>query len=159
MKASEIKRFNKLYERHQMTLKLQGKARKTIEAYSRAVRRVTDHYDCCPDKLTQKQIEKYFSKLVDTHSWSTVKIDWLGLMFFWKYILKKDWEWINIVKPPKVKTLPDILTISEIEKIIGTTRKLRYRIFFLCVASTLKILPEPQKFGRGNWLDYSVAYS
>ena len=135
MTKKELKRFNKLYDDHLRMLKLQGKAQKTIESYSRAVRRVTDYYDCCPDKLTQKQIEKYFSKLVDTHSWSTVKIDRLGLMFFWKYVLKKDWEWINIVKPPKVKTLPDILTVSEVEKIIGATRKLRYRVFLLTTYS------------------------
>ena len=40
MKKSEVNRFNKLYEHHQRSLKLQGKAKKTIEAYSRAVRRV-----------------------------------------------------------------------------------------------------------------------
>ncbi len=27
----------------------------SIDAYSRAVRRIRDHYDCCPDKLTKNQ--------------------------------------------------------------------------------------------------------
>jgi hypothetical protein len=41
MKSSEVKRFADLYERHLKLLKLQGKS--TIDAYSRAVRRIRDH--------------------------------------------------------------------------------------------------------------------
>jgi integrase/recombinase XerD len=135
MTKKELKRFNQLYENHLRILKLQGKADKTIEAYSRAVRRVSEHFDCNPDKLTRKQLQLYFSDLVDGYSWSTVKIDRLGLMFFWKHVLHKDWQWIDIIKPPKVHTIPDILTPAEIEMIIGKTRKLRYRVFLLTTYS------------------------
>jgi len=68
MEKSEVNRFNKLYELHQRYLKLQGKAQKTIDAYSRAIRRVCDYFDCCPDKLKPEQFEKYFADLVDSHS-------------------------------------------------------------------------------------------
>ena len=81
MKKTEVNRFNKLYKHHQRSLKLQGKAQKTIDAYSRAVRRVRDYFDCCPDKLQPEQLEVYFADLVDSHSWSTVKIDRNGLQF------------------------------------------------------------------------------
>ena len=33
-----------------------------------------------------EQLEGYFSELVDSHSWSTVKIDRNGLQFFWKHV-------------------------------------------------------------------------
>lgn len=42
---------------------------------------------------------------------------------------------MDIVKPPKVKTIPDILTSEEVEKLIGATRKLRYRVFLLTTYS------------------------
>ena len=135
MKPKEVERFNELYERHLRLLKLQGKSQKTIDAYSRAVRRISNHYDCCPDKLTPEQLEVYFGELVDSHSWSTVKIDRLGLMFYWRYVLKRDWQWINIIKPPKIQTIPDVLTPNEIERLIGATRKLRYRVFLLTTYS------------------------
>ncbi len=135
MKKSEVDRFNKLYEHHQRSLKLQGKAKRTIDGYSRSIRRVRDYFDCCPDKLEPEQLEKYFADLVESHSWSTVKIDRSGLQFFWKYVLKLDWKWIDIVKPPQVKTIPDILTPDEIERLIGKTRKLRYRVFILTTYS------------------------
>jgi len=135
MKKAEVNRFNKLYKHHQRSLKLQGKAKKTIDAYSRAVRRVRDYFDCCPDKLQPKQLEVYFSDLVDSHSWSTVKIDRNGLQFFWKHVLKTEWKWVDIVKPPQIKTIPDILTPAEVEQLIGATRKLRYRVFLLTAYS------------------------
>jgi len=90
MNQTEVNRFKKLYERHLRLLKLQGKSQKTIDAYSRAVRRISEHFDCCPDKLTPEQLETYFAKLVDSHSWSTVKIDRNGLQFYWRYVLKRD---------------------------------------------------------------------
>lgn len=135
MEKKETERFNELYENHLRLLKLQGKSQSTIDSYSRAVRRVSGHFDCCPDQLTPDQLEHYFADLVDSHSWSTVKLDRLGLQFFWKHVLKIDWQWINIIKPPKVQTLPDILTVNEIERIIGATRKLRYRVFLLTAYS------------------------
>jgi len=135
MNLTEVKRFEALYRRHLKLLKLQGKSQKTIEAYSRAVRRITQHFACNPDTLTTEQLEDYFAGLVDTYSWSTVKLDRLGLMFFWKHVLELDWQWLNIVKPPKVKTIPDILTPSEIERIIEGTKKLRYRVFLLTTYS------------------------
>ena len=135
MNKTETNRFNELYQRHLILLKLQGKAQKTIDAYSRAVRRIKNYFDCCPDLLTLEQRETYFSNLVESHSWSTVKVDRNGLQFFWKHVLQRDWQWVNIVKAPRVQSLPDILTLSEVEQLIGATKKLRYRTFLLATYS------------------------
>ena len=55
MDQSETIRFDELYQRHVRLLKLQGKSQKTIDAYSRAVRRITAYFECCPDQLTLEQ--------------------------------------------------------------------------------------------------------
>ncbi len=107
----------------------------TIDVYARGVRRITQYYDCCPDRLTTEQLEAYFAELVESHSWSTVKVDRNGLQFFWKHVLKRDWSWIKIIKAPKIQSLPDILTLAEVEQLIGATRKLRYRVFLLATYS------------------------
>jgi integrase len=107
----------------------------TIDVYARAVRRVTQYYDCCPDRLTTEQLEVYFAELVEPHSWSTVKVDRNGLQFFYKHVLKRDWSWVEIIKAPKIQSLPDILTVAEVEQLIGATRKLRYRVFLLATYS------------------------
>ena len=135
MNNKEQAHFDKLYRLHLRTLKLRGMSDHTIDSYARAVRRVSDYFDCSPDHLTTEQLEAYFAELVVSHSWSTVKIDRNGLQFFWKYVLKTDWQWLNIIKAPKVHTLPDILTPNEIERMILSTRKLRYRVFLLATYS------------------------
>ena len=135
MESKEQKRFDSQYRRHLRALKLQGKSDSTIDVYARAVRRIAGHFDCCPDRLTTGQLEEYFAKLVESHSWSTVKVDRNGLQFFWKHVLRLDWSWVKIIKPPKIHSLPDILTLAEIERLIGATRKLRYRVFLLTTYS------------------------
>ena len=135
MTATEQARFDKLYHCHLRTLKLRGLSDNTIDCYARAVRRVSSRFDCCPDQLTAEQLEGYFSELVDSHSRSTVKIDRNGLQFFWQYVLKTDWQWLNIIKVPKVQTLPDILTLNEVGRLILATRQLRYRVFLLTTYS------------------------
>jgi site-specific recombinase XerD len=133
--AIEQARFNPLYEQMLQALKLQGKRPKTIEAYSRAVRRVAGFYDRCPDTLDAAQLKTYFASLLETHSWSTIKLDRNGLQFFYKHVLDKQWEWVDIIKPPLERPLPDILSQAETFRLINTVHKLRYRVFFLTVYS------------------------
>jgi integrase/recombinase XerD len=45
MKASEQQHFNLLYQQHFTNLVLQGMRPATIDAYSRAVRRITTFFD------------------------------------------------------------------------------------------------------------------
>jgi integrase len=135
MESKEQIRFDTLYRRHLRALKLQGLSDKTIDVYARALRRIAQHYDCCPDRLTTEQLEAHFSKLVESHSWGTVKVDRNGLQFFWKHVLKRDWSWLDIVKAPKIQSLPDILSLAEVEQLIGAARKLRYRVFLLATYS------------------------
>lgn len=135
MNTQQQARFESLYQQHLVELKLQGLAPKTVDAYSRAVRRISRFFDCCPDQLSQPQLKTYFSSLVDSHSWSTVKLDRNGLQFFYRHVLDKQWEWVKIFKPPQVHSLPDILTQQETRQLINTCRKLRYRVYFLTVYS------------------------
>ncbi|MGQ9427697.1 tyrosine-type recombinase/integrase, partial [Gilvimarinus sp. F26214L] len=140
MHQAQQKRFDSLYRKHLSALKRQGKADSTIDLYSRAIRRVCDYFDCPPDILTQEQLEGYFESLISTHSWSTVKVDRNGLQFFYKHVLKRDWQWVDIVKPPQEKHLPDVLTLKELERLINSTRERRYQTFILtCFSMGLRL--------------------
>ena len=135
MKASEQSRYNSLYHQHLRALKLQGMSVKTIDAYARALRRIAEYFNRCPDHLSTEQLACYFSDLVDSHSWSTVKVDRNGLQFFYKHVLKRDWTWVEIIKPPTIQSLPDILSLEEVSRLIRATHKLRYRVFLLTTYS------------------------
>ena len=135
MNDVEQKRFDQLYQRHVRALKLRGYAASTIDVYAHAVRRLVAYFDCLPDQIDSEQLEIYFAKLVESHSWATVRVDRNGLQFFWQHVLKMDWDWVKIIKPPQVRTLPDVLTTGEVEQLIAAARKLRYRVFVLATYS------------------------
>lgn len=135
MNKSEQRRYDDLYHKHLRALKLRGMSDKTIDAYSRAVRRVAAWFDCCPDRLEAEQLAEYFSALVESHSWSTVKLDRCGLQFFYQHVLERDWQWVEMIRAPRIHSLPDILSVAEIERLIGAARKLRYRVFVLATYS------------------------
>ncbi len=135
MNTSEQQRFDFIYEQHLTNLTLQGKRPATIDAYSRAVRRIAAFFDRCPDNLTTDDLKRYFASLIKSHSWSTVKLDRNGLQFFYRYVLNQNWEWLNIVRPPQVQHLPDILTPCEVAIVISLTHQLRYQVCFLTLYS------------------------
>jgi site-specific recombinase XerD len=122
-------------QQHVNALHRQGKADSTIDVYSRAVRRITEFFDLCPDQLTQDHLKDYFTALVKSHSWSTVKIDRNGLQFFYQHVLNQQWVWVDIIKPPQKKVLPDILTVKEVERVINGARELRYQTYILVAYS------------------------
>jgi len=135
MNKAQQTHYDSLYQQHVNALARQGKSDKTIESYARAVRRIANYFDRCPDQLSLEELKDYFTNLVKTHSWSTVKIDRNGLQFFYQHVLGKQWTWVNIVKPPSVKTLPDILSSDEISLMINSTRQARYQTFILTAYS------------------------
>lgn len=130
MTASEQSRFDALYQEHLTALTLQGMRPKTVEAYSRAVRRLYESTQRSPDELSQTDLQRHFAALLASHSWSTVKLDLHGLKFFYRHVLDCDWQWVDLVKPPTERKLPDILTVAETRQVIARTRVLAYRVFF-----------------------------
>ena len=55
MNPSEQSRYNNLYQQHLRALKLQGLSVKTIDAYARALRRIAEYFNHCPDHLSTEQ--------------------------------------------------------------------------------------------------------
>jgi site-specific recombinase XerD len=106
------------------------KAKKTIEVYSFALKRFTKFIDRSPDTATKDDFKRYFKSILETQSWSTIKVNRVGLMFFYHYVLEKDWAWIDIVKPPKIKSIANVLTQVEVKRLLLSIKKMRYRIFF-----------------------------
>ena len=135
MDSSEQTRFDALYAKHLRALKLQGKAAKTIDGYARALRRVTAHFDRCPDRLDAEDFKSYFASLIDKRSWSLVKIERCGLQFFYEHVLEREWPWVDMLKPPVVHALPDVLSVDEVAQIIRASRERRYRTFWLTTYS------------------------
>lgn len=140
MNHQEQARFHVLYQRYLNELRLQGKQPSTIQSYSLAVRQASEYFDCCPDNLSISQLKAFFLHLVNTHSWSKVKIARNGLQRFYQLVLNKEWSWVDIIKPPKIQSLQDVLTVNEVSRLINATSQRRYQVFYLvCYSLGLRL--------------------
>jgi site-specific recombinase XerD len=127
--------FERQYRSHLKHLKLKGLQPKTVEAYSRAIRRIGDYFGHQIDHLSEAQLTDYFSDLVASHSWSTVKLDLYGLKFYTAHVLRKPWVAPGLIKPPKSQRLPDIVTVGEAQRLFAATRVVSYRVFYFTLYS------------------------
>jgi site-specific recombinase XerD len=135
MDALRCADFEQNYQSHLKHLKLKGLQPKTIEAYSRAIRRVGERFDYQIGSLSEQQLTDYFTELLASHSWSSVKLDLYGLKFYHAHVLRKPWVAPGLIKPPKRQRLPDIVTVAEVQRIVAATRVLSYRVFFFTLYS------------------------
>jgi len=135
MTSPNERKFKRNYNKHLQHLKLKGLQPKTIEAYSRAIRRIGDYFNHDIDDLSKQQLTDYFSDLLSTHSWSAVKLDLYGLKFYYVHVLDRPWVNVDLIKPPKAQRLPDIVTVEEAGRLFSATHKLSYRVFFFTVYS------------------------
>jgi len=135
MTASSELTFKRNYATHLKHLRLKGLQPKTIDAYARAIRRIGAYFDHQIEDLSEQQLIDYFTDLLDSHSWSAVKLDLYGLKFFYAHVLHKPWVNVALIKPPKARRLPDIVTVDEAGRLFMATRTLSYRVFYFTAYS------------------------
>ena len=98
MEALSTVNFDRNYQLLLQHLKLKGLQPKTVEAYSRAIRRIGERFDHQMDRLSEQQLTDYFSELLSSHSWSTVKLDLYGLKFYDEHVLRQPWAMPGLIK-------------------------------------------------------------
>ncbi len=135
MASSSKADFKRNYQTHLKRLKLKGLQPKTIEAYSRAIRRIGAYFNHQINELSEQQLTEYFTDLLESHSWSAVKLDLYGLKFYYTHVLHKPWEHIDLIKAPKTQRLPDIVTIDQAKALFMATFTLSYRVFYFTAYS------------------------
>lgn len=135
MRSTSDSTFDQDYQAHLKHLKLKGMQPKTIDAYSRAIRRLGKRFDHDINALTEQQLTDYFTELLASHSWSAVKLDLYGLKFYYAYVLSKPWVAPGLIKPPRSLHLPDIVTVEEAQRLFAATRIASYRVFFFTLYS------------------------
>ena len=118
-------------------LQLRGLSERTQEAYVRAVRQLSEHYHKSPDQITEEELRQYFLHLMNVKKYSraasTIAI--CGIKFFFERTLEKDWTTFGLVRPPREKKLPVVLSIEEVQKILGCIRLPRYRVCLTTIYS------------------------
>jgi site-specific recombinase XerD len=117
---------------HQQTttdLKLAGYSPRTVEAYSYHVKKFLEYYNKEPKLITEDEIKQYFlflkykKKLSGSASSQAIS----GIKFMYQKALDMDFKVFGIVKNPRGKKLPVILTREEVGKVLNSIRMLRHK--------------------------------
>lgn len=111
-------------------LQLRGFAPKTQEAYLRAVRQLAEHFKKLPEDITEEDLRQYFLHLknVKRVSRSTCTLALCGIKFFFEHTLRRDWKTFGLVRPPKEKKLPVVLSQEEVGRVLVCLNSFRHHV-------------------------------
>ncbi len=111
-------------------LQLRGLSERTQEAYTRAVRQLSEHYHKSPNQITEEELRQYFLfiKNVKQYARGSSTIAICGIKFFYERTLNRQWTTLGLVRAAPEKKLPVILSREEVRQILGGLRLPRYRV-------------------------------
>lgn len=126
-----------LYQKMTEDLQLTGKAQRTVHGYLRAVRQLADHCRKTPDKISEKELRRYFLYLQNQRkfAYGSLRVALSGIKFFYQTTCPRDWDVLSMLRLKNVKTLPEVITRHQVRQIISAATTLRMRIFFWTVYS------------------------
>lgn len=123
------------YQKSINALSLNGKAERTQEAYTRAVRMLSAFYDKRPEEISEGELEAYFLHRRNVDHWSanTMRICYCGIRFFFVQVLQRHWHLFDILRAKSESRLPAVLSREEVHALLGCVRTTHNRAFLSTV--------------------------
>jgi site-specific recombinase XerD len=124
-------------------MQLNGLAERTQEAYLLAVRQLARHYRKSPDQIDEEELRQYFLFLKNEKhaARSTCTLALCGIKFFFQHTLGREWKTFDLIRPPKEKKLPVVLSVQEVAAILAHVRVQHYRVCLVVIyACGLRLL-------------------
>ena len=94
------------------------------------MRQLAEHYHKAPDQISEEELRQYFLYLKNvrqvSHSSCTVAL--CGIKFFYERTLRREWPTLELVRSPREKKLPVVLSVEEVGQILGCVRRMKYRV-------------------------------
>lgn len=123
------------YQKSINALALNGKAGRTQEAYSRALRMLCDFYGKVPEEIAEAELEAYFLHRRNVDHWSpnTLRICYCGIRFYFVKVLQRDWNLFNFLRAKRESRLPAVLSCDEVRALLGCVRTPHNRAYLATV--------------------------
>lgn len=119
------------------TMQLRGLAPRTQESYLSAVQQLALYFHKSPDSITEDELRQDFLFLIADKQLApnTTNVALNAIKFFFTYTLRRSWPLRDLVRPPRPKKLPVVLTPEEIWRIIAQVRRPDYRVCLSVIAA------------------------
>lgn len=119
------------------SLQLRGLSEGTQQMYVQAVRHLAEHYHKSPDLITEEELRQYFLYLLHVKNYArgSMKVALSGIKFFFEQTLQREWATLDLLRAPREKKLPVILSVEEVRRLLGCLQGLRYRVCLTTIYS------------------------
>ena len=126
-----------LINRFQEDLQLSGYAKRSIQSYIGAVLRLQRFYNKPLEDITEEDLRQYWLCCQRELGWSsaTLRISYSGIQHFFTKTVVRSWDIFNKINWKRNKTLPTILSLQEVQKIIYALPTLQSITFYLTLYS------------------------
>jgi integrase/recombinase XerD len=127
----------RLRQRMRQDLQLAGLAEGTQDAYLRAVKWYAAYFHKSPDQISEQEFREYLLYLKNErrYSASALKVAASGILFFYTHTVPRQWPTFKTLSIPRPRSLPDVLSIDEVHRLIDAVRTPRIKAFFWTVYS------------------------
>jgi integrase/recombinase XerD len=111
-------------------MQLHSFSERTQDSYLRAVRQLAAYFNKPPDQITEEELRQYFLYLknVKKASRSTITLALCGIKVFYERTLQRQWATLALVRPPREKKLPVVLSVGEVRQVLDRVRHWHYRV-------------------------------
>jgi integrase/recombinase XerD len=111
-------------------LQLRGLSEGTQIAYVRVVRQLAEYYDKSPDRISEEEVRQYFLYLKNDKQIApgTFGAARAGIKFLFVHTLGREWRTLDLIRPPRERKLPVVLSVAEVRKILELVRSPRFRV-------------------------------
>lgn len=111
-------------------LQLHGYTPQTQKVYVSAIRVMARHYGKSPDQISEDELRRYFLHLTLQRrvARGTATIALSALKFLFQNTLQRNWPSLQLLRPPKEKKLPVVLSRQEVQQILSSVRVPLYRV-------------------------------
>jgi integrase/recombinase XerD len=118
-------------------MQLHGYSPKTQSVYVDAMRALAKYFHKSPDLITEEELRRYFLYLTLEKKVArpTATIALCAIKFFFQNTVQRPWTSLKLLRPPRSKTIPVVLSREEVRAILEAVRLPLYRVCLTTIYS------------------------
>lgn len=117
--------MTQLRRRMVQDMELHGLAPGTQQTYVEAIKNLAAHFRRPPDQLSEEEIREFFVHLTKVRrlAHSTVRVYLFAVKFLFHKTLGRSWPVLNLIRVPRPKKLPEVLSPQEVRLLLARVRR------------------------------------
>jgi site-specific recombinase XerD len=131
------KQFSKNIEKLQLEMEYRNYSPGTVKSYCVTMSAMEERLNKALSSITTEEFKIYLHDLIYNQKRSTSLINQhiSAFKIFYTEVLKNDWEKIKLKRPKKVKKLPIVLSMGEVERLISVIKNLKHKAMVMLLYS------------------------